>query len=314
MTTQEQQDALRNVALPIVLKGISCPFDPDVLQHALNVNRRTCTRQVPMKLLVLGLSRTGTASLRHALFELGYFDVYHGSSFCSENPRDCQLWVNALRGKYEGGKKFEKKEWDALLGHSMAVMDTPGYAFAEELIDAYPEAKVILTVRDSAEAWKRSMMSTVLYTVEQTRGVGIVGKVVGWFAPPWTKQTAWYQPMFEMVTKYTKLMEVPERGEEMYEEHNAWVKRLMKERGRAEELLVYNVKQGWEPLCRFLGQAIPIDKESKMQDFLRMNSEEGYLEKNRDFQRSIARGALKSMMAWVCGPIMILLLGVWLRW
>lgn len=91
MTTQEQQHTLRDVALPIALKGTSGPFDPDVLQHTLNIDRRNCTRQVPMKVLVLGLSRTGTVSLRHALFDLGYFDVYHESSFCSENPRDCQM-------------------------------------------------------------------------------------------------------------------------------------------------------------------------------------------------------------------------------
>lgn len=97
----------------------------------------------------------------------------------------------------------------------MAVRDTPSYALAEVSIDAYPEAKIVLTVRDSAQAWKRSMMKTVVYTVEQTSSVGVLGKVVGWFLPAVTKQTAWYQPMFEMVTKYTRLMEVQERGEEM---------------------------------------------------------------------------------------------------
>ena len=69
--------------------------------------------------MILGLSRTGTISIRHALFELGYFDVYHGASPYNENPRDAEMWVEALKGKYEGGKPFERKDWDQLLGHCM---------------------------------------------------------------------------------------------------------------------------------------------------------------------------------------------------
>ena len=79
----------------------------------------------------------------------------------------------------------------------MAITDTPSYAFAEELIDAYPEAKVVLTVRDSATSWRESMMTTVLFTTNSMNDVGVLGKVVGWFAP--RNETKWYQPMFEMV-------------------------------------------------------------------------------------------------------------------
>jgi hypothetical protein len=55
--------------------------------------------------------------LRAALFELGYFDVYHYSAMW-ENPKDTELWVEAYQAKFEGkGRPYGRKEWDALLGH-----------------------------------------------------------------------------------------------------------------------------------------------------------------------------------------------------
>ena len=62
-------------------------------------------------------------SIRKALFELGYFDVYHGSSTTIENPKDCLMWVDAIRGKWEGARPFEKEDWDQLLGHCMVRTD-----------------------------------------------------------------------------------------------------------------------------------------------------------------------------------------------
>ena len=64
------------------------------------------------------------------------------------------------------------------------------------------------------------------------------------------------------------LLDVPKNGIEMYKEHNAWIKSLVK----PENLLVYNVKDGWEPLCSFLGRKIP-DKP-----FPRVNDEEAYVQ------------------------------------
>lgn len=122
MPTQDnprEHNPVHGLTLPVSKKGAGCPFDPEVLKHATNIDRRTCKRVVPLNIVVLGLSRTGTVSLRHALFELGYFDVYHGSSFCNENPRDAEMWTEALRGKFEGAKPFERADWDHLFGHCM---------------------------------------------------------------------------------------------------------------------------------------------------------------------------------------------------
>lgn len=92
------------------------------------IDRRHGQRTRPMEVLCLGRERTGTLSLRVALLQLGYYDVYHMSSVLIENPIDCEMWNDALDAKFKptgqgsGEKKpFGRKEWDALLGHCAAV-------------------------------------------------------------------------------------------------------------------------------------------------------------------------------------------------
>ena len=73
-----------------------------------------------MKVLCLGVSRTGTSSMRQALIDLGYSDCYHYASILNDNPRDNEMWVEAFEAKFQGkGKPFERAEWDRLLGHCM---------------------------------------------------------------------------------------------------------------------------------------------------------------------------------------------------
>lgn len=94
-----------------------------------SIDRRNATRTVPMLLLGVGLPRTGTSSLRQALTDLGYNDVYHMAAAMGENPRDCELWTEALEAKFEGkGKAWGRREWDGLLGHCM-VSFTPPLSF-----------------------------------------------------------------------------------------------------------------------------------------------------------------------------------------
>ncbi|KAJ7435444.1 hypothetical protein B0H11DRAFT_2113750 [Mycena galericulata] len=137
---------------------------PEMFVRDANIDRHACRRVVPMEVLSLGMSRTGTASMKAALEILGYKDCYH---FCNvfTNIRDCDMWMEAFAAKYQGKGKFGRAEFDKLLGHCMAVTDAPCNAFAPELIEAYPEAKVILVERD-LEAWYTSF-NIVLETIFQ---------------------------------------------------------------------------------------------------------------------------------------------------
>lgn len=65
-----------------------------------------------------------------------------------ENPRDCEMWLEALQAKYDGkGKPFGREQFDQLLGHCQAISDAPATCFTPELLAAYPNAKVILSNR-----------------------------------------------------------------------------------------------------------------------------------------------------------------------
>lgn len=72
----------------------------------------------------------------------------------TETPRDNELWMAAIRAKWDDVGTFDKEDWDQLLGHCQAVCDLPAAAFAPELIAAYPKAKVVLTMRDP-DSWHK---------------------------------------------------------------------------------------------------------------------------------------------------------------
>ena len=77
-----------------------------------------------------------------------------------ENPPDCLMWSDALAAKYDGVGTFGREQWDQLFGHCQAICDWPCVAFAKELIEAYPEAKVLITTRE-VDSWHSSTMKTV---------------------------------------------------------------------------------------------------------------------------------------------------------
>lgn len=77
---------------------------------------------------------------------LSIYEFYHGFQAILNNPRDNEMWLEALEAKFDGkGKPYGLEEWDKLLGHCQGISDVPAILFAMELIEAYPDAKVILT-------------------------------------------------------------------------------------------------------------------------------------------------------------------------
>jgi len=221
------------------------PFT-DVFTSDTDINRRTCSRQVPMKVLILGLGRTGTASMRAAMKHLGYVDTYHMMNCSIENPPDALMWMDALTAKYDGvGKPFTREDWDQLLGNAQAVCDWPSIAFAKELIEAYPEAKVVLTNRD-VHSWHASTMKTVYWRVTDPE--------LRWLSHfDWA--ASMYQPMLQKFFDTFFKGDFPNKGKEVFLQHYEEVRSLVPK----ERLLEYRVQDGWEPLCEFLGEPVPKD-------------------------------------------------------
>lgn len=104
-----------------------------------------------IKIIGAGYGRTGTKSLQLALEELGYGKCYHMEELL-RNPAGVKHWKDA----------FDKNgvDWDSLFAEYHSIVDFPGSMYYKELSEHYPDAKVILSVRD-AESWYKSTLSTI---------------------------------------------------------------------------------------------------------------------------------------------------------
>src|SRR5690348_10244023 len=111
-----------------------------------------------MRVIGVGFGRTGTASLKVALERLGVAPCYHMYDVIEE-PARARAWLAAA----EGGKP----DWDEIFAGYAATVDWPGAAFWRELLATYPQAKVILTVRDP-QRWYDSTRQTIFRNAQRT--------------------------------------------------------------------------------------------------------------------------------------------------
>ncbi|KAJ8109418.1 hypothetical protein ONZ43_g6140 [Nemania bipapillata] len=183
--------------------------------------------------------------MRAAMKQLGFIDTYHMMNCSIENPPDALLWMDALRAKYDGVGEFTRKDWDKLLGGSQAVCDWPACAFAKELIEAYPEAKVIMATRD-VDSWHASTMKTVWW-----RATDPELRMLSNFS--WAAKM--YYPMLKKFFDTFFEGDFPNRGKDVFTRHYAEVRKMVP----PERLLEYRVQEGWEPLCKFLDIPVPKD-------------------------------------------------------
>lgn len=197
-----------------------------------------------MQVIGAGFGRTGTMSLKTALEELGFDPCYHAIELF-ENPRHAELWGAAARGK--------PVDWDELLGDYQSTVDWPGCAFYKELMEAYPGAKVLLSVRDP-ERWYESTANTI-YGMRRGGLMSPMGPLMRVLAPARGRAA---QTMNKIIWDDTFSDNFEDRryAIEVFNRHIEEVK----EHVPADLLLVYEVKEGWEPLCEFLNVEVPEDK------------------------------------------------------
>ena len=186
-----------------------------------------------LKVIGAGYGRTGTLSLKTALEELGFDPCYHMEDVV-KRPSLTRTWHNIVKGA--------APDWDAIFAGYQATVDWPGCNYYQELMAVYPDAKVILSVRDP-ERWYNSAYNTIyaLTKIENVQRVPVVGQHVAFI-----NDLIWggvFNGRFE------------ERDEAIliFNEHIESVKATVP----PENLLVFSVKEGWEPLCAFLDVAVP---------------------------------------------------------
>ncbi|PVH96195.1 hypothetical protein DM02DRAFT_599638 [Periconia macrospinosa] len=189
-----------------------------------------------------GLPRTGTSSLAFALEILGYDRVLH--SHCGNALSDLVCPdADALELQKQSGVSLEEltSSWDATL-------DSPTADFYAEMSELFPGSAVILTVRDSDQQWWASWYRTLgVFFGSDWRGRLL--RLFLWM--DWGSHER-----NDMISHFTHLWrsKYGSYGPDIHTHHNLEVQRRIS----PERLLVFNVKQGWEPLCRFLGEDVPL--------------------------------------------------------
>ncbi|KAF7345974.1 hypothetical protein MVEN_01620000 [Mycena venus] len=243
------------------------------------------TRTVPLEVIGLGFSRTGTESLKIALETLGYTQTNHGFTVLSQ-PAEMDMWIAAIKAKFYGeGKPFGREEWDALLGDCRAVTDMPHLLFAEELIATYPSAKIILNTRD-ADSWWRSYQSTVAQVLKP----GPHKRFLAWLDPGGSAKAQYFSRLGFLVFFKTDVV-TEELAKRRYAEYYDEVRRMVPK----ERLLECEVKEGWGPLCTFLRKEVP------REPFPRVNSTVQFQQRIQVIRAAVLQRTAKKVL----GPFLL---------
>lgn len=209
--------------------------------------------QRQMKVLSVGLPRTATLSLAEALEILGLQNVYHslrtpnidGHYPIIDRAADGSFPTLAT---YDIKKAPTREQWDKVFGDSEAVTEVASL-FAPQLIKAYPEAKVILVIRDF-DNWYRSLDESLLKGLWSPLAnffASYVQPIIGLSSIAVTRKVA--LGFFEANT----VDEIRQNAKLVYERHHRQIKEMVP----PENLLIYKMGSGWAPLCEFLGKPIP---------------------------------------------------------
>jgi Sulfotransferase domain len=197
-----------------------------------------------MKVIGAGLPRTATLTQKVALEMLGFEPCYHMVNVLGDLD-NVPRWQEALEGR---------SEWDDIFGQFQASVDWPGAFFYRDLMEAYPEAKVLLSVRD-AEAWERSMGETIW-------GIFYGDMLIHDLSTAWSRvDSKWasYIALMKSMWQKSGLLGVGQDGPgsgsmaRAMERYNHEVINTVP----ADRLLVWSPGDGWGPLCEFLGVGVP---------------------------------------------------------
>ena len=196
-----------------------------------------------MRIVGAGVGRTGTLSLKFALERLLGAPCYHMMELFVHQEH-LPSWSAAARG--------EMPDWRELLKGYAATVDWPAAAYWSEISAAFPEALVLLSVRD-AEAWWKSAHATI-------------------FPSALKEPTGEWRSMIDdmFANRFTAALDDRDACIAAYERHNARVRATVP----PDRLLEWSPGDGWQPLCKALGVAVPDEP------FPKVNTTEEFLSRH----------------------------------
>jgi Sulfotransferase domain len=224
-----------------------------------------------MKLIGAGLPRTATTTQMIALEMLG-LPCYHMRDMMGDLGKSVPQWRQALEGNADWEGIFEGKE---------STVDWPGSYHWRELTDVYPDAKVLLSVR-AAESWVESMKNTIAQI---------------WFGDTLMRHLAqaryqidplfasWLDVLYDMWARADIMVGSDADAGEMAAGIERWNREVI-DTVPSDRLLVWNPKDGWEPLCEFLEVDTPDAPLPNVND-------------TENFQKNLIMGpAIEAINAW----------------
>ncbi len=199
-----------------------------------------------LKIVGVGLGRTGTNSLKVALEQLLGAPCHHMFEVIA-HPQQVPLWERAVRG--------EDVDWDALFDGYAATVDWPSCAFWREIAAANPDAPVLLSTRDSPQTWWSSFEQTIVPALQ--------GPMMSDY-PELMRGQEMVRELFDK--HFTPEFADRDAAIAEYERHCEDVRRAVP----AERLIEWQPRDGWGPICAGLGIAVPqtpFPHENSSEDF-----------------------------------------------
>jgi sulfotransferase family protein len=226
-----------------------------------------------MRVIGAGLPRTATTTQMFALERLGFGPCYHMRDLLADLESGLPLWEEAAGGT---------PRWERIFGDSSSTVDWPSARYYRELMEHYPDAKVLLSVRD-AEDWVRSMRQTVWGVFHGDSVLHHLSDTRARLDPLWRRYTSlmrqmtWEEPTGVLAGETTTdagLAGVMERWNQ-----------AVSDTVPAERLLVWYPRDGWQPLCDFLEVEVPAEPLPLLND-------------SKSFREGIIGGALDVVNEW----------------
>jgi hypothetical protein len=197
-----------------------------------------------MHVIGAGLPRTGTLTQKLAIEMLGLGPCYHWVDVLADLERGVGQWNRALDGE---------APWSEIFDGYRSSVDWPGGFFYRELAEAYPEAKVVLSVRDPSR-WEKSFRETIWEMGYGDSLMPLLSNARAQIDPHWLRYLHLVDRMFWIENgTFADGHAEPRQLIAAMERHHAAVRRDI----APERLLEWDVNEGWEPLCRFLEVDVP---------------------------------------------------------
>lgn len=216
--------------------------DVDILaiQQPHNCHFEAEGNSMSLKVIGAGVGRTGTNSLKLAINRLGFGPCHHMRAVALNQEVQVPLWLAAANGV---------PDWSAIFDGYESAVGWPTVSFFRELNAVCPSAKFILTLRD-ADNWVESFSQTIYRALAQR------DRALKQLHP-------WFDMSGDIIAKTGFPPGLDEEAmKTAFLAHNQAVKAAIP----ADRLLVYQVKEGWEPLCAFLDVPVPDDPFPRTND------------------------------------------------